>query len=169
MHRQYVHLIILRLAGFVLYQIPQKWIINNMITSDQSCKIERLARRIKCDRSIFCILAHRLCRRMLMTIQCQIRPNLIGYYNTLILPIYFHRFFNLFSLPHASTWIVRTAEDRHMNMVSAKLIIHIFIIHPHYSIFILLQRTMYDIKTILGNTSGKSHICRAVQQNAVSR
>ena len=140
-----------------------------MITSDQSCKIERLARRIKCDRSILCILIHSLCRRMLMAIQCQIRPNLIGYYNALVLAIHFHRFLNLFPFPHTSTWIVRTAEDCHMNMIFAQFIIHIFIIHPHHAIFIWLQWTMYDVKAILSNASGKSHICRAVQQNAVAR
>ena len=71
-HGKNIHIVIMRQRCLLVHPISKILVVYNMIGTDQSGKIERLGRRIHCNRSVFCILGNRLCRNMLTIAQCQV-------------------------------------------------------------------------------------------------
>ena len=71
-HCHYVHMIIERKPGLLLYPVPKAGIINNAIAADQSGQIEGFGRCIQADGPQSCIFGQRLCGNVAMTIQQQI-------------------------------------------------------------------------------------------------
>ena len=140
-----------------------------MITSHQACQVKGFARRIHRHGAVSRILADRLCRRMMISFQDQIRPDLIGDNHAVIGLIYFHRFFNLPAFPYPATRVMGITEDCHMDMMLFDLRIHIFIIHPPDSFRIFFQRTVNHLISIISDASGKSDISRAVQKHCIPR
>ena len=104
-----------------------------------------------------------------MSVQSDVRPDFIRDDDTVICFVDLHCFFNLPAFPDTATWIVRAAENCHMDVVCLKLCIHICIVHAPDTIFILYERAVDDFKTVVRKAAGKADIGRAVQQNSIAR
>lgn len=105
------------LYGYLRQTVPQIRIVDNMVAADQTGEVEGFARCIKGERTVSGILADRLCRNVLVSVQSEVRPDFIRDDDTVICFVDLHCFFNLPALPDTTTGIVWTAEYCHMNVV----------------------------------------------------
>ena len=137
-HRQNIHLVIMRFTALCHNSVSQIFVINNMIASYQSCQIKSLTWRIHRNCSVSCILTYRLSRNMFIALQNQVRPDFIRNYNAVICFINLHCFLNFTLLPYSSTWIMRATKNCHMNVICFNFRIHILKIHTPDSVLIFL-------------------------------
>ena len=138
MHGKHIHGIIMAFAAACHNSVTKIGIIDHVITSNQTGQIECLAWRIQCDGPLLCVLAYRLGRCVVISFQNQIRPDLVGNNNTVVCLIDFHGLFDFFRLPDSSGRVVWITEHCDMDLVCLDFGIHIFIVHPPDSFFILL-------------------------------
>ena len=80
----------------------------------------------------------------------------------------FHGFFQLPTLPHASTGIMRIAENGSVDLLFPELFLHVCIIHSPYAVFIPYQRRMYGLVAVVFQTCCEAYVCRAVNQDVIT-
>ena len=96
MDRENIGLIVDSLTALGLQTVPQIRIVDNMVAADQTGEVEGFARRIKGERTVSGILADRLCRNVLVSVQGEVRPDFIRDDDTVI---------GLCGLQKTATWM----------------------------------------------------------------
>lgn len=149
--------------------VPQITAVYDMIASDQPCEIECLAGRIGCDYMLFCPVIYHLCRDMTVPGKCEVSPYLITDHIAVVRLVDFHRLFQFPAFPDPSGRIVGRTENRKMDMVFLKLLIHIFIVHPPDPAAVFFQRAVHGCTSQALDVFSESQIKRTMDENLIAR
>lgn len=85
MHGKHIHLIVMGFAALSPYPVSQVLVVYNVISSYQTGKIKGLARGIYGNGAVLCVFAYALSRYVLVAVQYDIAPNLVGNYKAVVI------------------------------------------------------------------------------------
>ena len=168
MHRQYIHIVIMRLGALGDNAVAQILIINNVIAAYQTGQIEGLAGRVYRHGVLACPVGDGLCRNVLVTLQNDVRPDLVRDDDAVVGLVDLHRLLQLPPFPDTAAGVVRAAEYGHMDFLGLQLGVHILIVHPPDAVFVLFQRAVDDLVAIVVDAHRKADVGGAVEQYAVT-
>ena len=137
MHRQYIHIVVMRLGAFGNNAVAQILIVNNVIAAYQTGQIEGLAGRVYRHGVLVCPVGDGLCRCVLVALQNDVRPDLVRDDDAVVGLVDLHRLLQFPPFPDAAAGVVRAAEYGHMDFLGLQLGVHILIVHPPDTVFVL--------------------------------
>ena len=139
-----------------------------MIAAYQTGQIEGLAGRVYRHGVLACPVGDGLCRNVLVPLQNNVRPDLVRDDDAVVGLVDLHRLLQLPPFPDTAAGVVRAAEYGHMDFLSLQLGVHILIVHPPDTVFVLFQRTVDDLVAVVVDAHRKADVGGAVEQYAVT-
>ena len=156
------------LAALGNHAVTDGGVIDDMVAAHQTGQVEGLGGSIDSDSAHPCILADGLGGNVLVAFQNDIRPDLIRDHDTVVCLVDFHGLLDLPAFPDTAAGIVRAAEHGNVDVVCLDLGIHILVVHPPDTVFILDQRAVNDLIAVVLNAHGKADVGGAVQQHGIT-
>ena len=105
---------------------------------------------------------------MMVSLQSQVRPDLIGDDVHIVLLVQRHGPLQLPSLPHSAAGIVGAAEDGGVDMLVPELALHVVKIHPPDAVPIDEKGRGNDLIAVVFQCLGEAGVSGAVQQHLVA-
>ena len=167
-HGENVHHVVVAQAGLLLHAVTPPAVVNDMVAAHQTGQVEGLGGSIDSDSAHPCILADGLGGNVLVAFQNDVRPDLIRNHDTIIRLVDFHGLLDLPAFPDTAAGIVRAAEHGNVDVVCLDLGIHVLVVHPPDTVFILDQRAVNDLIAVVLNAHGEADIGGAVQQHGIA-
>ena len=97
-----------------------------------------------------------------------VRPDLVRDDVDVILFVQFHRLFQLPPLPDAAAGVVGAAQDGGMDVLFGQMLLHVGVVHPPDVGFVLHQRGVDDVITVVGQAVGEADVGGAVHQHLIA-
>ena len=167
-HGQDVHIVIVGLAALGDHAVTDGGVIDDMVAAHQTGQVEGLGGRIDSDSAHPCILADRLGGNVLVAFQNDVRPDFVRDHDTIVCLVDFHGLLDLPAFPDTAAGIVRAAEHGNVDVVCLDLGIHVLVVHPPDAVFVLDQRAVDDLITVVLNAHGEADVGGAVQQHGIT-
>ena len=105
---------------------------------------------------------------MLIALQSEVGPDLVGDDHNVVVPIDLHGLFQLPALPHPAAGVVRRTEHGGMNLILLELSVHIVKVHPPHAVLIQLQGAENDAVAVAFDAVGEADVGGGVDKDFVS-
>ena len=166
-HGHDVHVVVVAQGGFLLHPLAECLVIDDMVAADQARQIEGLGRGVQGHGAVPRVVGHRLGGHVLIAVQRQVRPNLVGHHHDVVGLVYLHGLLDLPALPHPAAGVVGGAEHGGVDMVLLNFPLHVLVVHPPHALLILHQRAEHDVVAVVLQRPGKADVGGRVEQHAV--
>ena len=167
-HGQDIHLVIMCFFAAGGHTVPQRFVVYDVVASDQPGQVEGLAGGVQRDRALAGILTDGLGGDVLVAAQDDIGPDLVGDDGHAVFAVDVHGLFNFPPLPHAAAGVVGRAENRRMDVVFFAFAVHVGVVHPPDAVLVLHQRAVYDAVAVILQRVSEADVGGAVQQHRVA-
>ena len=164
-HGHEVHGIIVAERAFLIAEVLQPLVVDDVVAAHQARQVEGLAGGVHGDGPQLGVLGYRLGGDVLVAFQNDVRPDLVGDHIDIVLFVQLHSLLDLPALPDPAGGVVGGTENSGVDLVIQELLLHIGKVHPPDAILVQDQRGMDDLVAAIGQTVGKAYISRGVDQD----
>ena len=167
-HGEHVHAVIVRKRTFFFHAVAYPRAVGDVVRTDKPRQIERLARRVQRERAVFRVLAHGLRRRVDNAGPDDVRPDLVGDDEHVVLCAQLRKALDLPALPHAARRVMRRAEHGGMYVVFHDPALHVLKIHAPDAVFVFHERREDHVVAVVAQRAGKAGIGGGVEKNVAA-
>ena len=139
-HGEHVHGVVVAEAGFFLDAVPPPVVVHDVVAADEARQVEGLGGRVHGGGALAGVGADGLGGNVLVLAQDDVRPDLVGDDEHIVLLVQRHGLLQLPALPHPAAGVVGAAEDGGVDVLFFQVLLHVGKVHPPHTLLILHER-----------------------------
>ena len=152
----------------LLNAVAQPRVVDHVVRANETSQVEGLGRSIEGDHVVVRPVAHLLRGDVLMAVEQDVRPDLVGDDVDVVLLEERHCLLELPALPYAAARVVRRAEDGGVDLVLHDAALHVLKVHAPYATLVKDERAVDEMVAVSVADAREAHVRGGVHEHVVT-